>query len=104
MSTKKIVSDLLNELSKECRDLSFKTICLYSDGLQETIYKITLYKRLPPYENGYIIYRLEDGLVVKCAYKSIETHNEQNIIDLLLDIINIEKSNSLSLYYKLSSN
>lgn len=90
MTLKQNILGLLSKLTYDFQDISWKITCTYSDGNGQNIFKITISDINPP-SQSYITFRLEDGCVINCRYKTIQQAYGENIIDTLLDVINLEK-------------
>lgn len=91
LTLKKNILGLLAKMTHDFQDLTWKINCTYSDGKGQNIFKITISDINPPYLQGYVTFRLEDGCVINCRYKALQHSYGENIIDTLLDIIILEK-------------
>ena len=95
MNDQTTILNLLNKFSEDHKNISWKIKCSYSDGMGTTINQIKIIA-LP--ENrivGVFAYTVETGLVLFCRYKKLKKTKSENIIDLLLDMMNYSKGETI---------
>jgi len=96
MNERGTIFNLLNNFSTENENVSWKMKCLYCDGKGTTMNQIKIIS-LPENTNiGILVYQVETGIVSVCKYKTLKKENSENIIDMLLDLINYSKGQTIS--------
>lgn len=86
------VRDLLNKLVDDYPHYRWESLCAYSDGREKTILEITIYSNHGNRQMGKITYQLETTEVLNVHYLGYHNAHPDSIIDLLLDIMNIVKT------------
>jgi len=95
VSNKATILNLLNKFSRDHRDITWKLKCVYSDALGNTINQIKIFARPDNRIIGIFSYRVETGMVVFCMYKKLKKTRSENIVDMLLDMINYSKGQTV---------
>jgi len=96
MNERVTIFNLLNVFSTENKNISWKMKCLFCDGRGTTMNQIKIIS-LPENTNiGVLVYQVETGIVSVCKYKTLKKENSEHIIDMLLDIINYSKEQTIS--------
>jgi hypothetical protein len=84
------IVDLLNKICNDYRNLTWKMSCNYVNGLGKTILEIFIIEHPRSSIKRKIAFQLESGRVVNHNIQELKGRSE-NITDLLLDLINLEK-------------
>lgn len=90
MSDSATIANLLKKITEDHPDITSRLQCCYSDGMGETIYKITIHKEPGHQYKGTITFQLENEKVLLCNYKGFKEQGAENVVDILLDLINYE--------------
>jgi len=91
VNDRKTISNLLNQFSKEHKNISWKIECPYSDGMRTTFNQINIIAQPGNRIIGIFTSRVETGVVSFCMYKKLKKTESQNIVDMLLDMMNYSK-------------
>tara|TARA_R110001583_G_scaffold50022_1_gene156205 strand:+ start:891 stop:1181 length:291 start_codon:yes stop_codon:yes gene_type:complete len=91
MKDRTSILNLLNKFSNDQKNITWKMVCLYSDGIGTTINEIKIIAQPGNRSIGIFTYRVETGMVISCTFKNFKKNNSDNIIDMLLDMINYSK-------------
>lgn len=84
------IIDLLNKMSNDYRYLTWKINCNYVNGLGKTILEIMIYEFPHELLKRKIAFQLESGKVLNHNIKELKGGTD-SIVDLLLDLINLER-------------
>ena len=84
------IIDLLNKLSNDYRYLTWKINCNNVNGLGKTILEILIYEFPHELLKRKIAFQLESGKVLNHNIKELRGSTD-SIVDLLLDLINLER-------------
>jgi hypothetical protein len=95
MRERATVFNLLNNLSTEHENISWKMKCLYCDGKGTTMNQIVIISLPENINIGTLVYQVETRIVSFCEYKKLQKSDPENIIDMLLDIINYSKGKTI---------
>ena len=95
MNERTIILNLLNKFSEDHKNISWKMKCSFSDGMGTTINQIKLIAQPENRIIGVFAYTVETGLVLFCKYKELRKTKSENIIDLLLDMMNYSKGQTI---------
>ncbi|WKN31532.1 hypothetical protein PZB74_21530 [Porifericola rhodea] len=87
---KETINGLLNLITNQHSDISWKKRCLYSNGENNHVLEIRLYQYPDDYPIGRIVYNANNGNVIQMKYRGRYNRNSTNIVDVLLDTINME--------------
>ncbi|MFD0965105.1 hypothetical protein [Pseudofulvibacter geojedonensis] len=93
MKNKITILNLLNILSKDNSNISWKIRCLYSNGLDTTINQIELSTNKSNNLMGKLVYQVETGNVSLLSFRSLKKRDSLTITDALTDIIYYFKKN-----------
>lgn len=94
------VTDLLEMLVKNHENLYWHMCCSYADGQGQTIMEITIYEGRHRRVKGLIAFNAETGKIKNYryrGYKKQDCDNCDNIVDMLLDLVNFEKYQVLTM-------
>lgn len=86
------VSDLLHLLSAQHKQIGWKKRCIYTNGLDNNVLEIKFYQYSDNHQIGRIAYNDFSGAVLQMKYRGDFARSPGHIIDILLDVINKEKS------------
>ena len=95
MNDQTTILNLLNKFSEDHKNISWKIKCSYSDGMGTTINQIKIIAQPENRIIGTFAYRVETGLVLFCKYKKLKKTNSEHIVDLLLDVMNYSKGETI---------
>lgn len=95
MKDKTTILNLLNKFSADHKRISWKMSCVYSDGIETTINQIKIIAQPGDRNIGIFSYRVETGIVVFYMYKKLKKTKSENIVDMLLDMMNHSKGESI---------
>lgn len=92
----KTIKNLLKKLVEENDDLTWKMRVTYSSGGASNLIELSFYTKPNLSRHGTIAFDTSNGIVSNFFYRNMTKENKEpeNIIDLLLDIINLEKEKS----------
>jgi hypothetical protein len=85
------VSDLLHLLSAQHKQIGWEKRCLYTNGLDNHVLEIKFYQQPNNHQIGRIAYNDFNGLVLQMKYRGDFVRRPGHIVDILLDVINMEK-------------
>lgn len=85
------VTDLLNMLVKDQKNLYWHMHCSYADGQGQTIMEIAIYEGACRSVKGLIAFNAQTGKTKNYRYRGYKKRDSDNIVDVLLDLINFEK-------------
>lgn len=88
---RKAVRELLDKLTAELEGYRWESLCTYSDGKDQTMIELYIYRDGGQEMAARIAYRLESGELHNFHYSAYEGEPPEGIIDLLLDMVNIER-------------
>ncbi|WPP49836.1 hypothetical protein [Catalinimonas niigatensis] len=86
------VSDLLHLLSVQHKQIGWKKRCLYTNGVDQNVLEIKFYQQTDNHQIGRIAYDADNGAVLQMMYRGDFVKKPGHIVDILLDVINMEKS------------
>ena len=86
-----MVKELLDKLVQEHSPLRWDSVCAFSDGKSRTILEISVFGAHGQVQLGRIAYQMETGEIVNFFYKGYEGERPDDILDLILDLINLER-------------
>ncbi len=89
------IMNLLNKFSEDHENISWKMECVFSDGMGTTMNQIKIIAQPGNRTIGIFSFRIETGIVSFCMYKKLKKTKSENIIDLLLDIMNYSKGETI---------
>lgn len=69
--------------------------CTYSDGMGTTFNQIKIFANPGNRTIGVFTYRVETGKVSFCMYKKLTKTKSENIVDMLLDMMNYSKGQTI---------
>ncbi len=92
MNIQSTIIGLLNKFSEENTNILWDMSCAYSDAMGTTINQITIFHRDTKNIIGVFTYHVETGNVLCCMYDQLSKLPNEGIIDMLLDMMNYEKS------------
>ncbi len=92
MIKKNTIVNLLNFLIEQHRDLTWKLDCCYSNGKDLIVYKILINSLQNNQIKGNIQFNSSTGEVLNFKYSGFNLKYKTEIIDLLLDLVNYEKT------------
>ncbi len=87
------IRNLLDKFSADNENFSWEMSCAYSDAMGTTINQITIFHRDSKTIIGIFTYHVETGNVLCCMYDKLTKTPTEGIVDMLLDMMNYEKSN-----------
>lgn len=96
MEDRSTILNLLNKFSNDHRNVTWKMRCSFCDGMGATINEIKILSQPGNRSIGVFIYRVETGKVLFCMYKTLKNSNSENIVDMLLDMINYSKGQTIN--------
>ena len=96
MNERKTIFNLLNNITTKHKNISWKMKCMYCDGKGNTINQIKIINLSKNSTIGTLVYQVETGIVSICKYKTLKKGNSENIIDILLDLINYSKGQTIN--------
>lgn len=87
------LTNLLNVVSSRNENINWRINCQYDNGEDRTLMEIKFIDIKPERIKGRITYDNYTGEVLRYQYAGLDTSNDMpDITDLILDIINLEKS------------
>ena len=95
MNDQTTILNLLNKFSEDHKNISWEMKCSYSDGIGTTINQIKIITQPENRTIGIFAYTVETGLVLFCKYKKLKKTNSEHIVDLLLDMMNYSKGETI---------
>ena len=95
MYDKTTILNLLNKFSEDHKNIFWEMKCSYSDGMGTTINQIKIIVQPGNRTIGIFAYNVETGLVLFCKYKKLKKTKSENIVDLLLDMMNYSKGQTI---------
>ena len=95
MNEQTTILNLLNKFSKDHKNISWEMKCSYSDGIGTTINQIKIITQPENRTIGVFAYTVETGLVLFCKYKKLKKTKSEHIVDLLLDMMNYSKGETI---------
>ncbi|MBL4704840.1 MAG: hypothetical protein JKY54_09980 [Flavobacteriales bacterium] len=95
MSNKATILNLLSTFSRDHKDIKWELKSAYSDAKGNNINQIKIFARPDNRIIGIFSYRVETGLVLFCMYKKLKKTRSENIVDMLLDMINYSKGQTI---------
>ena len=96
MQDRRTILNLLNKFSNDHENISWKMKCTYSDAMGTTINEIKIIAQPGNRTIGIFAYRVETGMVLFSRFKKIKKYNSENIVDMLLDLINYSKDQTIN--------
>lgn len=91
------VTDLMNMLVKDQKNLYWHMRCSYADGQGQTIMEIAIYEGACRSVKGLIAFNAETGRIKNYRYRGYKKQDCDNIVDMLLDLVNFEKYQVLTM-------
>ena len=95
MKDRRTILNLLNKFSNDHKNISWKMKCSSSDGMGTTINQIKILAQPDNRTIGIFSYRVETGMVSFCLYKKLKKTKSENIVDMLLDMMNYSKGETI---------
>ena len=95
MKDRATILNLLNKFSNDHKNISWKMKCSFSDGMGTTINQINIIAQPGNRNIGVFSYQIETGIVIFCNYKKLKKPKSENIVDMLLDMINYSKAETI---------
>ncbi len=86
-----VVSDLLDKLVEEQKDLFWNLRCSYANGQDQTILVATIYEGECHKVKSMIAFHSETGRIKNIRYRGYKQPLSGHIIDVLLDLLHFEK-------------
>lgn len=88
----KAVREILDQLVRDLPQYRWESMCIHSDGLGMTVIEINIYQAGGSERIGQIAYHLETGDILNHRYRGYEGNAPESILDLILDVVNLERS------------
>ncbi|MFP4090224.1 MAG: hypothetical protein ACLFUB_18235 [Cyclobacteriaceae bacterium] len=85
------INEIMDLITDKFPDLKWKKHCLYSNGIDQHLMEIRIYCSPRQQVIGRIVYDGLTGKVQRMQYRKENMQNCGDIVDMLLDVINIEK-------------
>lgn len=86
------VTQLLNKLTDAQDNVFWSIRNCYSNGREQTILEVAIYEDACRKVKGLIAFSTETGQTVNISYPGYKKCGNEDIIDILLDLINLERS------------
>ncbi len=91
----KAVREILDKMVRELPQYRWESLVNYSDGKGTTNIEVNIYRAGGSERLGRITYHLETGEVVDFKYRGYAGDAPESIVDLILDIVNMERQRVL---------
>lgn len=86
------ITQLLNKLTDAQDNIFWSIRSCYSNGQEQTILEVAICEHACRKIRGLIAFSTETGQTVNIRYPGYKKWGNENIIDILLDLINLERS------------